>query len=161
MPVARTYPAITHLAPVLALIPTLVFGQAGHAQDAEAAMKARQGQFRIMAYNIGILGAMAKGESEYLAETATTAADNLVAISQVAQNHWPEGSDNGSIDGTRALPAIWNDPTGFLSAWEAYKDAAASLQAAAGDGRSALGPAVGAVGNSCGACHEDYRESSD
>lgn len=161
MPVARSIPAIASLAPALALVPALVFGHAGHAQDAEAAMKARQGQFRIMAYNIGILGSMAKGEAEYSAETAQTAADNLVAISGVAQNHWPEGSDNGSIDGTRALPAIWDDPTGFRSKWQDYRTAAGELQAAAGDGRGALGPAVGAVGKTCGGCHEDYRESSD
>ena len=40
-------------------------------------VKARQGQFRILAINLGILGGMAKGETEYDAEAAQAAADTI------------------------------------------------------------------------------------
>ena len=41
------------------------------AQDYSANLKARQGQFRILAINLGTLGAMAKGEVDYDADAAT------------------------------------------------------------------------------------------
>ena len=131
------------------------------AQDAEAAIKARQGQFRIMALNLGVLGAIAKGEMEYDAATAQTAADNLVRISSVAQDfNWPEGSDNMSADGTRALPAIWDNLPDVISKWEDFGTAAAAMQTAAGDSPEAIGAALQEVGGACKACHDEYRESN-
>lgn len=128
-------------------------------QDYSAQLAARQGQFRIMALNIGIVGNMARGNTEYDAAMAQLAADNLVAISTVNQTpHWPEGSDNMAIDNTRALPAIWDNQDDFLSKWQAFGAAAQGLQAVAGDGLEALQAAVGPVGGACGACHDDYRQ---
>jgi cytochrome c556 len=46
-----------------------------YAQDLPREVKARQGQFQIMAINLGILGGIAKGEIEYDAATAQAAAD--------------------------------------------------------------------------------------
>ena len=48
----------------------------------EGAIGARQGQFKIMALNIGVLGGMARGTVDYDAVQAQIAADNLAAISQ-------------------------------------------------------------------------------
>lgn len=128
------------------------------AQDVPDAVKARQGQFRIMAINLGILGSMAKGETEYDAETAQSAADSLVAISGVNQPPlWPQGTDTMSIDGTRAEPAIWDNLDDVLAKWSNFGDAAAQLQSVAADGQGALGPAIGQVGNACKACHDEYR----
>ena len=70
---------------------------------------------------------------------------------------WVEGSDNISIDGTRALPAIWDNFDDFASKWGAYVTAANAMQAAAGTGLDAIGPALGALGGTCGACHDVYR----
>jgi cytochrome c556 len=128
------------------------------AQDVPDAVKARQGQFRIMAINLGILGSMAKGEREYDAEAAQNAADSLVAVSGVHQPPlWPQGTDTMSIDGTRAEPAIWDNLDDVLAKWSDYGDAAAQMQSVAADGQSALGPALGQMGNACKACHDEYR----
>ena len=51
----------------------------------EGAIGARQGQFKIMALNIGVLGGMARGTVEYDAAQAQIAADNLAAISKLIQ----------------------------------------------------------------------------
>ena len=45
-------------------------GSAVVAQDYAQALKARQGQFNILAINLGILGGMARGTVEYDAEAA-------------------------------------------------------------------------------------------
>ncbi len=55
------------------------------AQDFSAELKARQGQFRIMALNLGVLGGMAQGKIDYDADAAQEAADTLVAVSMISQ----------------------------------------------------------------------------
>lgn len=139
----------------------IVAGSAATAQDFSSALKARQGQFRIMSHNLGILGAMAKGETPYDAATAQIAADNLVAVASVNQMvNWPEGSDNMSIDGTRALPDIWDNIDDVVSKWNAFGEAARAAQGVVGNGQEAIGPALGAIGGACKACHDKYRQPS-
>jgi cytochrome c556 len=136
-------------------------GIAATAQDLPAPVQARQGQFQIMALNIGVLGNMARGNTEYDAEAAQTAANNLVTMSQIDQSfHWHEGTDNFALDGTRALPAIWENPEGFAEDYMAYGAAAEGLAAVAGDGLDAMRAAIGPIGGTCGACHDDFRQSN-
>lgn len=140
----------------------LAIATTASAQDFSAELKARQGQFRIMAINLGILGGMAKGETPYDAAVAQSAADSLVGISMVNQPAlWPEGSDSMSIDGTRALPSIWDEREDFLAKWSDVGDAALKAQASAGTGQEALGPLLGAMGGTCKACHDKHRTPSD
>ncbi|MDA7424543.1 c-type cytochrome [Thalassococcus lentus] len=142
---------------LLAAVATLG-STAAYAQDFEAQLKARQGQFRIMAINLGILGGMARGAVEYDAEAAQAAADSLVGVSMVNQAPlWPEGSDSMSIDGTRAMPAMWENLPDVLEKWGAFGAAAAEMQTAAATGVEAIGPALGKMGGTCKACHDTYR----
>ena len=125
----------------------------------EGAIGARQGQFKIMALNIGVLGGMARGTVEYDAAQAQIAADNLAAISQLNQAfNWPEGSDMMAAMTNRALPAIWENQDDFFAKWAAFGTATTGLQAAAGSGLEAMQAALGPVGGSCGACHDAYRQ---
>lgn len=135
---------------------------AATANDFERDVKARQSQFQLMLFNISSIGGMARGNTEYDPVLASQAAANLVSISQLHQMPmWPEGSDDASIEDTRALPAIWQDTDGFIEKWQAFGTAATGLAEVAGDGQQALGPAVGAVGQTCTACHESFRTPDD
>lgn len=147
-----------HLKTAVALA-AMISGTAVYAQDDfSAQLKARQGQFRILAINLGILGGMAQGKTEYDAEAAQAAADTIVAVSMIQQGPmWPEGSDSMSIEGTRAMPSIWEDMADFQSKWAAVGEAAQSMQVAASGGAEALGPAMGQLGGACKACHDAHR----
>lgn len=70
---------------------------------------------------------------------------------------WPEGSDNAAATGTRALPAIWEDNAAFLERYVALQDAAAAMQTAAGTDLAALQGALGGLGGTCQACHQQFR----
>lgn len=133
------------------------------AQDSFAnQLGARQGQMKIVALNLGVLGAMARGDAPYDAATAQIAANNVVAIGALDQAfNWPEGSDNMSIEGTRALPVIWDNLDDFVGGFGDMSTQAVALAAVAGDGLPALGPALGALGGTCQACHEDYRQPNN
>ena len=137
----------------------LAIGAAAVAQDAmSGAINARQGHMQIMQLNLGVLGNMARGNIEYDAEQATLAANNLVTMGQISQAfYWPAGSDNASVEGTRALPALWQNFPDVISISQDYVAATANLAAVAGDGLDAMRAAVGPVGQACGACHDGYR----
>ncbi|MGH1413159.1 MAG: c-type cytochrome [Pelagimonas sp.] len=142
---------------VLASLATTAFTATAMA-DVPQAVKARQGQFNIMALNLGILGGMAKGQVEYDAEAAQAAADALVAVSMINQAPmWPAGTDNMSIEGTRALPAMWDNVEDAMGNWAAFGEAAKAMQAAAGMGKDKIGPNMGKLGGSCKGCHDTYR----
>lgn len=142
-----------------AVLAAIGFGATAIAQsDVPPAVEARQGQFQIMALNLSVLGNMARGNTDYDAAQAQAAANNLVAISSLDQSfHWPAGTDNESISGTRALPAIWENLPDVVSKWGDFGTASVALAAVAGDGLDAVRGAIGPVGASCGACHDVYR----
>ncbi|KPP87776.1 MAG: Cytochrome c556 [Rhodobacteraceae bacterium HLUCCO07] len=130
----------------------------------EAALKARQSHMQLYAFNIGLLGGMAKGEIEYDADTASAAAGNLAALAKLDQSrYWPEGSSTLELspDQTSALPDIWDDDSDIGEKAMDLVEATAEMETAAGDGLDSLRGAIGAVGESCSGCHKPYRQSDD
>jgi cytochrome c556 len=125
------------------------------------AIEARQAHMQLYAHNIGVLGGMARERIPYDAEAAQAAASNIAALSTLNQStYWPEGSDT-SVEGSRALAAIWGNLDDVMSKSEDLVMAAAVMEDAAGQGLGALQGAIGGLGGACGACHEDYRQSDD
>lgn len=125
----------------------------------EEAVEARQGQYKLMKANMGVLAGMAKGEIEYDAEKAKMHAANLAALGKnnIGFLYVPGTSTDEMAGKTRALPNIWTDMAGVGAVAKKYGAAVAALQPVAGEGRAALGKAVGAVGAGCKGCHDTYR----
>jgi cytochrome c556 len=134
-------------------------GATAVADPLDDAIKARRGYFTLLGANVGPLAAMAKGEMDYSAETAELHASNLLAMATYNPvPHFPAGSSNDDKTGdTRALPVIWSDLEGFLEKYNDMTQAIADLQSPAVAGRAELGQALGKVGGTCKACHDDYR----
>ena len=155
--------AITGLV-VSGLIATTAISDS-HADKAMlTAVKARQAQMTLYAYNISLLGGMAKGAVEYDATAATAAAANLAAMSKLDQSRlWPRGSDNQALgdETTEALPAIWAADSKVGEKGMAMAAAATAMEQAAGGGLDALRGAIGPLGKSCGGCHESYRKAQN
>ncbi|WP_375227663.1 c-type cytochrome [Roseobacter sp. S98] len=145
---------------IAALAVTTTVGTAfggGHS-DTNPAVKARNAQMSLIAYNMGILGAMAKGETEFSTETATAAATSLAKVAKLDRSIlWTEGTVQGDVPGTRAKAEIWSDAAGFEKAAVGLETAADGLVAAAGQDLDALRAAMQAAGASCGTCHKAYR----
>lgn len=142
-------------------LPATIATAESHVDPAiQGAITARQSHMRLYAHNLGALGAMARGMVEYDAERASAAASNLLALSQLSQgSYWVPGSDNASVEGTRALPAIWANIPDVVEHAAALTAAAESLAASAGTDLASLQAGMGAVGGACGACHRAYRQS--
>jgi cytochrome c556 len=148
---------------------TLVLGTALAATLATAgghggnpAVKARQAHMQLNQHNLGLLFGMVRGNAEYDAGAAAAAAENLVKLSTLDQStYWPAGTDNASIEGTRALPAIWNDFPGVIAEAQKLSASLSTLQAEAGNGLEAMQAALMPVGQACGSCHEKFRQSNN
>ncbi|WP_240758152.1 c-type cytochrome [Palleronia sediminis] len=147
------------------LLAALTIGGAGIAigqTEVPAAVKARQGQMQLQSFYLSTLGEMARGNIDYDADAAQASADSLVAIAAMDWDPlWPEGTATSEVEASRALPAIWTDAEGYAAAWDAFGTAAAAVQGVAGGGLDGLRAEMGALGQSCGGCHDDYRVSND
>jgi len=86
----------------------------------------------------------------------------LLGVAESLEELFPKGTGPGDVEKTEALPKIWEDWEGFVKANEAFKKAAADLVKAAEKGKlEEIRPAFGAVGKSCGGCHDDFRKDED
>lgn len=126
----------------------------------EKAIEARKATMSLYSFNLGQLGAMAKGNVAYDATKASAAASNLAALAALDQGAmWPKGSDASAVpDKTRAKAEIWSTYPEVNEKSKALADASAAMAKVAGDGLPALQGAIGDVGKTCGGCHKPFRE---
>ncbi|WP_067983403.1 c-type cytochrome [Neptuniibacter pectenicola] len=127
----------------------------------EDQIEGRQGYFQMVKFNMGVLGAMAKGERDYDAKLAQAIADNLknAALMDNALM-WPKGSDmdaEGLSGKTKAKAAIWQEGSDIGEKHENWVAAVNTMAENAGQGVGALRGAIGPLGKSCKACHKEYK----
>ncbi|MGI9408420.1 MAG: c-type cytochrome [Hyphomicrobiaceae bacterium] len=129
------------------------------ADPVDDAIKARQSFYQVVKFNAGGLFGMAKGDIAYDAKQAQTYADNLKALTLMMNGPmWPEGSDNEAKKGkTRAMPKIWTTYPAITEKSKAWKAAAADVAGVAGSGLDQLRSKIGALGEACKGCHDNYR----
>ena len=125
-------------------------------QKPEDAIKYRQSAFTVMANHFGRVAAMAQGRVPFDAKVAAENADIVLTISKLPFQGFGEGTDKGLPQ--RAKPEVWKEQPKFKAAAEKMQAEVAKLDAAAKTGNlDAIKAAVGAVGGSCKACHDDFR----
>lgn len=125
---------------------------------AESALEARHGYMTMIGINMGTLAGMAKGEIEYDEAAASTAASNIEALTGYAVTDlFVEGTAEGEMEGSEALPSIWENPDDFAQKYADLREAAAGAGEAVRGGLENVGPVVQKLGATCKACHDDYR----
>lgn len=146
-------------ASVLAVLGSTAIAESHIDPAIAGAMKARQAHMDLYAFNLGTLGAMAQDKAPYDAAAATAAANNLAALAALDQSgYWPAGSDN-TVEGSRALPAIWETYPAIVEKATTLTDATAALALVAGNDLDSLKAAFGPVGGACGDCHRTFRQT--
>ena len=129
------------------------------AQSASDTAKARRAYFTLVNYEMATLGGMAQGKIDYDADAASAAAKDLLALASYTNaDLFAEGTSNEDLPGeTRAKADIWTDTAGLQEKSAAFYQAVVDLNDAAGNGLDALRPAIGKIGGTCKACHDDFR----
>ena len=118
---------------------------AGVIEDRKANFKANNASMRTIG------GALGAGDFATIAAEAQKIAD----WAAVMPDYFPEGSGTGD---TSARPVIWENFEGFTAAAKANHDAALILLAAAEAGDvNAAKSALGEVGGTCKACHQQFK----
>ena len=148
------------------LISTMAFGTSlSSAADIEKTIKARQSFMRVYSFNLGLVGDMAKGKSQYDAEIAANAAQNLLALVKMNNGPmWPKGTSNtdpGLSEKTRALPEIWTTYPKISERHKELKEALEKFVGVAGKDLASLRGGMKAVGKGCKGCHEKFRAEKD
>ncbi|HSM22878.1 MAG TPA: cytochrome c [Rubrivivax sp.] len=125
-------------------------------QKPEDAIKYRQGAFTVMANHLGRVGAMAAGRAPF---DAKVAAENTAIVATMAALPFAgfvEGSDKGLPN--RAKAEIWSNNAKFKDLAGKMEAEITKLDAAAKSGNlDSIKAAMGSVGGSCKACHDDFR----
>ena len=128
-----------------------------HEKDA-ARLKYRQSVMSIVGTNMGAIGDIMKNQLALPGAVANHAGQMVESAALIAPAFKPEIT-KGPTD---AKPEIWQDWAKFEKAIADYEEAARGLQTAATSGDpAAVGPAMKALGKSCGGCHKPFRKPKE
>jgi cytochrome c556 len=99
---------------------------------------------------------MAKEKIPYNPEIVARNAGFLDVLNKMP---WDGFNPNTKDEKSRALPAIYENPAKFKEAQDRFQGEITKLVAAAkGGDEAAVKAQIGAVGKTCGACHNDFRQ---
>ncbi|MEY4760191.1 MAG: hypothetical protein RLZZ200_47 [Pseudomonadota bacterium] len=125
---------------------------------AKQAIETRQGLFKVMGAVFGPVGGMLRNQVPFDAATAEKAGTRLVTLGGIAPDLFVNDTRKFTSIKTTALDGIWNSQADFKAKADELVKAATDLAAAAKTGdKAATLKAAGAVGKSCGGCHDSYR----
>ncbi|WP_417241486.1 c-type cytochrome [Celeribacter sp.] len=129
------------------------------AQSASDTAKARRAFYTLVGFEMDTLAGMAQGKIDYDAEAASATAKDILALTAyTTADLYAPGTSNDDLPGeTRAKADIWANMADFQADGMAFYQAVVELNDVAGNGLDALQPAVGKMGGTCKACHDDFR----
>lgn len=125
-------------------------------QKPEDAIKYRQSSFVLMANHFGRIKAMIDGKVPF---DAKVAADNAAVVEMMSKLPWGAFGPGTDMGTTKALPAVWSEQAKFKEGADKMQVEAGKLVAAAKTGNlDNLKAAFGGVGQTCKACHDNFKE---
>ncbi len=122
------------------------------AVSAAGEVEKREGLMKQIGGAMGALGAIAKGEKPYDAETVKTAVTTISTNAKAFPDQFPAGSEGGA-----AAPAIWQNFADFKSKSEKLGADADAVLAQLPTDQASTGAALKTLGADCSSCHQTYR----
>ena len=123
--------------------------------SAENQHENREATMKKIGGAMGGLAAIAKGEKEYDAEVVKTSLTTIKEQIAVFPTFFPPGSEK---DDEEASPKIWENKADFEAHAAKLAADADALVAALPADQKAVGAALGKLGETCGTCHQAYRQ---
>ena len=122
----------------------------------ETLVKQRQAAMTLQGKYFGPLGGMAQGKVPYNAEVVARNAGYLAVLDKMP---WDGFTASTKDVKSAALPAVFTDTAKFKEAQDRFQAEVAKLVSVSkGGDEAAVKAQLGAVGKSCGGCHETFRE---
>jgi len=122
----------------------------------EQMVKQRQAAMTLQGKYFGPLGAMAQGKAPY---DAAVVARNAAFLDALAKMPWDGFAASTKDVKSATLPAAFTDTVKFKEAQDRLQSEISKLVSVSKSGdEAAVKAQLGAVGKSCGGCHENFRE---
>lgn len=122
----------------------------------EILVKQRQAGMTLIGKYFGPLGGMAQGRVPFNAQVVQRNADYLAVLTQLP---WDGFHPSTASVESRAKPELFKEQEKAKEIAERLQAEVKKLQAVAGNGNeAAIKAQIGAVGKTCAACHDAYRE---
>jgi cytochrome c556 len=121
-----------------------------------AAAHVRHALMEVMGWNMTEVADMSTGKQAYDAARAATLGQRLEALGGMIGDAFARDTSGASAY-TEALDAIWQQPEDFAAKTGDMVDAARAYTAATADSQPVARRAFVALGDTCKACHEDYK----
>ncbi|MEH3126176.1 c-type cytochrome [Agrobacterium cavarae] len=122
------------------------------AVSAAGEVEKREGLMKQIGGAMGALGAIAKGEKPYDAETVKTAVTTISTNAKAFPDQFPAGSEGGA-----ASPAIWQNFADFKAKSEKLGADADAVLAQLPTDQASTSAALKTLGADCSSCHQAYR----
>lgn len=122
----------------------------------ETLVKQRQAAMTLIAKYFGPLGGMAQGRVPYNQQTVQR---NAAILDVLKDTPWDGFHENTKGVKSAALPAVWEKPGEVKQGIERFQSEVGKLAQVSKSGdEAAVKAQIGAVGKTCGGCHDGFRE---
>ena len=138
---------------IAALMPTVAAAD----EHIQRAVDTRQGLLKVVGFYMGPIVGMAREQIPYDADRVKANAEAIAALAPMIPDVF-RSDTRGSDIPTEALDKIWDNGADFADKAATVAARAADLASATADGQGAAMKAFGAMGASCKACHDEYRQ---
>ena len=128
-------------------------------ERAQAAAETRQGLLKVVVSYFGPILGMVRQQLPDDGDVVKNNAEQIATLLPMIPHVFQRDTSAFDLD-TEALDSIWEDYEDFSEKAAASAQAASNLAAATADGQGAVMKAFGALGGSCKACHDNYREQN-
>jgi cytochrome c556 len=129
-------------------------------EQAQSALEVRQSIFKLQGWNMAPLGAMARNRIPFDAAVVKLRAERIAHTAAMISDAFQADTREFELE-TEALDRIWENKDAFNGKASDLVKAANDLAAAAAGGdQGATMQAIGALGQACGSCHDDFREEN-
>ena len=161
-PVVNSLPIKLGLAAVCALAPVYSAlaqdAPASPEEQAQQAVDLRQSLFRLISYSFGPVGGMLKNKVPFDAAVVQKSSARLEQLTPMISEMFQADTRKFTLK-TKAREGIWTNKSEFQGKNDDLVKAVQGLSVAAKSGdKKQFQQAAAAVGKSCGACHDNFRD---
>jgi cytochrome c556 len=127
-------------------------------KQANTAVQFRQAVLQLVRSNMGPMGAMAKGEIPFDAEVMIKNSQRIEQLGLMMEDYFTPDTRAFDVE-TGALDKVWENQADFNQKANDMITAAINVREVATAGASDdYRKAIGALGGTCKACHDDYKK---
>ncbi len=126
---------------------------------ADEQIKYRQSAMTLVKTYFGPMGAMSQDKMPFDKARVAQYSEILAMLAKLPVDQYPAGSEKGDKLKTRAKAEAWTDGAKLKQVNDKFVQESAKLaQVAKGNDVKAIKAQIGAVGKTCKACHDDFKE---